>query len=232
MAAGETPPQAAYRLPAHLGEHRVMLIDYSAQGVLLEHYRLVPEGEEAILVLEWEGERVAVKCRVAHSEKFPVAWGSSLKVFRSRLVFLSVDPETVSRIDRIVRERHRISIALQMANASGRGDEQGEPVFRNGLVAGGAAPLDAAEFLRMCWNGCSWSTVCTGEASQPSDGFTVDAEEPSNQIHSLCQIYEQATLEGRELIRAQASLSLEGKSGPGRRSGQRGSREYNGRPPC
>jgi hypothetical protein len=233
MAAAESVSRAAYRLPAKLGELRVVLIDYSAEGVLLEHYRPLPTDRVPSFTLEWDGERVEETCRVDHSDKFPVAWGSSIKVFRTALRFLQPDGRTLEIIDRIIRERHRIFVSLQMANASGQAAAPlNEPVFHDGLI-GAADGGGGAEFLRMCWNGCSWSTVCTGEPAQPPDGFTVDASEPSRQIHTLCELYEMSTAEGRKLIQAQARLSVEGKfSRRSPRSGQAGTREYNGRPSC
>lgn len=234
MPAAESTPRAAYRLPAKLGDLRVVLIDYTADGVLLEHYRPLRENTEPLFVLEWDGDRVAEPCRIVSSEKFPIAWGSTIKVFRSTLRFLHADARALEMIDRIIRERHRISVALQMANASGRwGNPLNEPVFHNGLVESAPGAEEAPEFLRMCWNGCSWSSVCTGEPEQPSDGFTIDAGEPANQIHSLCELYEVASPEGRRLIQEQARLSVEGKITPWRaRSGHAQAREYNGRPSC
>ncbi len=107
MAAGETPPQAAYRLPAHLGEHRVMLIDYSAQGVLLEHYRLVPEGEEAIWCSSGKGSGSREVPRRPF-RKVPRRVGQQPESLSLEARLPELDPETASPIDRIVRERHRI----------------------------------------------------------------------------------------------------------------------------
>ena len=234
MVAAESNPRAAYRLPAKLGDVRVVLIDYTSDGVLLEHYRPLRDNEEPVFVLEWDGERVAEPCRVVSSEKFPIAWGSTIKVFRSTLRFAHAEAHALQVIDRIIRERHRISVALQMANASGRaGNSLNEPVFQNGLVEPAPSAKEAPEFLRMCWNGCSWSSVCTGQPEQPPEGFTIDASEPANQIHSLCELYEVASPEGRTLIQEQARLSIEGKITPWRaRSGHAQAREYNGRPSC
>jgi hypothetical protein len=234
MSAAESGSRAAYRLPAKLGELRVVLIDYSAEGVLVEHYRPLREGEDPLFVLEWDGECVEEACRLGNSDKFPIAWGSSIKVFRTTLHFLRPDGRTLEIMDRIIRERHRISVSLQMANASGHAASPlNEPVFHEGLVGPARGGEEAVEFLRMCWNGCSWSSVCTPEPAQPPDGFTIDAAEPSRQIHSLCELYEKSTLEGRRLIQAQARLSVEGRS-PKRpaHSGQARTREYNGRPSC
>jgi hypothetical protein len=234
--SAETSTRSAYRLPAKLGDLRVVLIDYSAEGLLLEHYRPLRSEGEPVFVLEWDGERVEEPCRVASSDKFPIAWGSPIHVFRTSLEFVRPEGRALDIIGRIIQERHRLSVALQVANASGRStDPTNEPVFQDGLVRGSSSEEDGApEFLRMCWNGCSWSSVCTPEPAQPPNGFTIDAAEPSKQIHSLCELYEVASAEGRRMIQEQARLSLEEKvSGRRRRpSGQRTGREYNGRPSC
>lgn len=211
MSIAETTTRAAYRLPAKLGAMRVVLIDYNATGVLLEHYRPVRSDEQPMFLLEWDGERVKQPCHIAHSEQFPASFGSSIQVFRSSLLFDSPDDCTLEMIDRIIRERARISVSLQMANASGRAaNPHDEPTFRNGLV--GDDQEAEPEFLRMSWNGLGWTSLCTSDASQPVDGFTVDAAEPANQIHTLCELYEMAPADGRQLIREQARLSLEGRS--------------------
>lgn len=211
MSVVESTSRAAYRLPAKLGDMRVVLIDYNADGVLLEHYRPVRPDQLPVFLLEWDGERVRQTCRVAHSEQFPVSFGSSIQVYRSTLLFVSPEEATIAMIDRIIRERARISISLQMANASGRStDPHNEPSFRGGLVS--AERDEEPEFLRMCWNGCSWASLCTADPEQPADGFTIDAEEPGKQVQTLCELYEMSTADGRALIREQARISLEGKA--------------------
>ncbi|HEY0590897.1 MAG TPA: hypothetical protein VGF40_03970 [Thermoanaerobaculia bacterium] len=212
MSVAEATSRAAYRLPAKLGDMRVVLIDYNADGVLLEHYRPVRTDQLPVFLLEWDGERVSQPCRVAVSEQFPVRFGSSIQVYRSTLLFVNPERETIAMIDRIIRERARISISLQMANASGRtADPYNEPTFRDGLI-GASGKEEEPEFLRMCWDGCAWASVCTADPEQPPDGFTIDAAEPASQIHTLCDLYEMATSEGRVLIREQARISLEGKA--------------------
>ena len=233
MALAESTSRAAYRLPAKLGAMRVVLLDYSRDGVVLEHYRPLKEGENPVFLLEWDGERVTEPCRVAHSEKYPVSWGSSVQVFRSSLRFIPAEEGTIAMMDRIIRERSRISVALQMANASGQTvDAEHQPTLRDGLVVE-RSDDENPEFLRMSWSGFSWSSACTHDSAQPANGFTIDADEPSNQVQSLCELYEVATAEGRQLIREQARLSLEGKIVHYRaRSGHLRTREYKGRPPC
>lgn len=209
----------AYWLPAKLGEHRVMLIDYGADGVVVEHYRPISSGTIAEFRLEWEGETVTVSCRVRRSDKCPVALGSSLVVFRSNIVFIDCDPQLERRIDAMIQARHLVSIALQMDNASGKPTvENNHALFRNGLVHSeserNSARTDSSrpqEYIRMAWNGTAWATLVTFDAAQPADGFTIDSDEPVQQIHQLCEVYEKTSAEGRNLIRAQARLSIEGK---------------------
>lgn len=225
MVAEDTGSKAAYWLPARLGEGRVMLIDYSPDGLLLEHYRPVEPNAQAVFLLEWEGERVAVLCRVVQCEKFPVSFGSSFTVYRSSAMFVDRDATLQSKISRMIEARHRSSITLQLENASGRHhSSEVQPLFRNGLVTVDTqsrlkpvAESRPEEYLRMSWSGRSWATVCTGDPTQPENGFTVDAEEPSQQVQRLCEAYEKTSAEGRSLIRAQARLSLEGRK-LGRRS--------------
>ncbi|HVR42390.1 MAG TPA: hypothetical protein VMS56_03000 [Thermoanaerobaculia bacterium] len=216
MVAEENESKAAYWLPARLGEHRVMLIDYSPDGILIEHYRPLESESRAVFLLEWEGERVAVMCRLVQCEKFPVSWGSSFSVYRSSLIFVERDGELERRIAKMIEARHQVSITLQLANASGRlAASDNHPLFRNGLVTVDATERlkshRPAEFVKMLWSGRKWTSSCTLDPSQPPDGFTVDAEEPSQQIQRLCEAYEKTSPEGRNLIRAQARLALEGR---------------------
>lgn len=211
--------KAAYSIPARLDEHRVMLIDYSQDGLVLEHYRQLAIGTEATFALEWEGERVAVPCRVSVCEKFPVSFGSSFCVFRSRLAILSSTSEIGLQIERMIQSRHQMSMSLQMANASGHLDSgKPHPVFRNGLLSESStkqAPEKPGgtkfECIRLRYNGTKWTSVWTLDSEQPQDGFTIDAAELPLQIQRLCEAYETTTEAGRNLIRLQAQLSLEGK---------------------
>ncbi len=204
--------KTAYWMPALLGEDRVMLIDFSADGLLLEHYRELPADADAVFLLEFEGERIATICRIVHCEKFPVSYGSSFSVYRTSVLFLDSDPEVERRIEAMIEARHQISIALQMANASGQGSQQPHPTFRNGLVAidaGGEARRP--EFMRMTFDGRRWTALCTTDGKQPANGFAVCVEELPQQIQRLCEAYENSTEEGRILIRSQARLTIEGR---------------------
>ena len=211
--------KAAYSIPARLDEHRVMLIDYSQEGLVLEHYRQLAVGTEATFALEWEGERVSILCRVALCEKFPVSFGSSFCVFRSRLAILAATGEVGTKIEKMIQSRHQVSIALQMANASGHLDDaKPHPVFRNGLLSESSTRPSSDrqagkkfECIRLRWNGTKWASVWTLDPDQPADGFTIDADELPLQIQRLCEAYETTTEAGRNLIRLQAQLSLEGK---------------------
>lgn len=211
MNAATARSRSAYWLPAVLGEHRVMLIDYSAEGLLLEHYRELPVDIQAVFLIEWEGQRVAVICRVVQCEKFPVSWGSEFCVYRTSVLFIDGGADLERKLDRLIDARHQVSIALQMANASGQVPPRPHPTFRNGLVAiEQLGALRATEYMRMTWDGRRWTALCTTDARQPAEGFTVSADEPAQQIQRLCEAYEQSTAEGRILIRAQARISVDG----------------------
>ncbi|HUP63913.1 MAG TPA: hypothetical protein VM557_01360 [Thermoanaerobaculia bacterium] len=206
-------------LPAILDEHRVMLIDYSGEGILLEHYRALPVDEQAVFLLEWQDERVAIICRVVHCEKVPVASDSDFFVFRSSALFIEHDAALSERIDWMVRTRKEISRALRIANAAGEpGDIAPLPLFRNGLVTVDPAarrrlrPGAAPDFVRLTLENGRWTSVWTTDSVQPADGFTVDAEEPPAQIRRLCEAYEETSDEGRNLIRAQARVAVEGST--------------------
>lgn len=215
----EGAARPAYWLPARLGEHRVMLIAYGPDGVTVEHYRPIEPDAIAEFRLEWEGEIVTVSCSIRQSEKCPAALGSSLFVFRSNIVFIGCDPQLEHRIDAMIQARHQVSVALQMDNASGKATvETDHPLFRNGMVhsstdhgAARTAATHPQEYVRMHWSGTSWSSVITLDPMQPVDGFTVDVDEAPQQIQQLCEVYERTSPQGRNLIRAQARLSVEGK---------------------
>lgn len=214
MVQNESGPRAAYSIPARYGDVRVMLIDYDKDAMLLEHYRPLPEGHGVNFVLEWGRDRVSAGCRIVASERFPISFGSNLSVYRTRVAFSDPGTKIDETIGRIVRQRHQSSIALQLANASGQNaDGHEEPVFRNGLLDSEARiPIrQTQDYVRMTWDGTKWVSSCTTDPSQPRDGFTVDAEEPPQQIQRLCEAYEKSLEDGRALIRAQAMLALEGK---------------------
>ena len=54
-----------------------------------------------------------------------------------------------------------------------------------------------------------WTKKWSRSAEQPEEGFTVPATEPADHVEQLCEMYEKADDEGRQLIQLLARLSVE-----------------------
>lgn len=212
-------------LVARLGSAQVAVIDISILGARIEHHSPLIAGAESRLVFTWEGEEIAIACRIArsHIERLN-SDGEGLTVYHSGLEFDVMNPDTKSKLKDLVGLY--ISRALEEQKLNARGaipdhDADKMPIFRFGgqLSAdernvAGSARLPIARVVKQTGYVCyqlerdRWRRKRTFAPDQPPQGFTVSAAEDPAQAALLCEAYLKADRDGRKMIQLFAQLSI------------------------
>lgn len=178
-------------LDGWFGDYAVRLLDVSASGALVDLEEPLEEHSRALLRFFWNGEEVEVMAEIARADDK-----------RLGLKFLD-DSEQLRRLIAVsVTE----ILNAQQANAEGR---------REANVIGDATLTSASEllggartFTTWLYRDGSWKARPSLLPDQPSDGFTIAANEPDEQVALLCRTYENGDDEARRLTRLLAELSV------------------------
>jgi hypothetical protein len=121
-----------------------------------------------------------------------------------------------SRVARALRERHANAYGLnvdEVDHATSDVAESPDPsrVYLNELMSVNAAKR--RDYIRCTLEGAQWKRQVVDSGEQPSNGFTVSADEGEESIRMLCKAFETSSAEGRQMIRAFAHVSLTDPSG-------------------
>lgn len=222
-------------ITARLGANQCVVVDISLLGARVEHH--VPlgigAGGSARLSFVWEDENIDVDCRIVRSrlERFSVG-ADGLTVYHSGLEFLELSKETKDSLKRILGQFIARALHEQKLNARGVVPTSVEhmPIFRHGQLtenkvdvaeAVGSSVLPTARIARETGYIClqlenrTWRKKRTHDPGQPTEGFTVSANEDQAQIQMLCDAYEKSDKDGRKMIQMLAQLSIiEGEGTP------------------
>lgn len=180
-------------LDGWFGDFAVRMIDVSATGALIEYDEPIPDDARALLRFFWRNRHIEVLAETARTLER-----------RAGLKFLEENDELCQAIAASATE---ILLALE-ANAKGirganaLGDET--------LTAAWLRPISG--FVRWIFKAGQWHSERATSADQPSDGFTIAAGEPDDQVALLCHTYESGDTEARRLTRMLAELSVAGSA--------------------
>lgn len=213
---------------ARLGSHQVVVVDVSVMGARVEHHMPLgtATGGQAHLSFRWDDEPIEVDCRIVRSrlERFSVG-ADGLTVYHSGLEFLEPAKETREALKRIIGRFIARALEEQKLNARGALPTSIEkmPIFRYGQLtenqgdvaeAVGSSPLPMARLAKETGYICfqlenrMWRKKRTHDPGQPTEGFTVSANEDQGQIQMLCEAYEKSDGDGRKMIQLFAQLSI------------------------
>jgi len=194
-------------LPARLDDAAVMIIDIGERSVLVEHsFHQLSSPPSRRLFFQWEGEEIDVSCTVRESVMQDLLSDHRQKVtYHARLEYDSgADLTALQR----AREKYRQRLdAAQEANLSG--EPSAEAPSATMARIGDALREHKLGYLACLHREGRWVMRETKSPLQPIDGFTVAAFEDPHQIRVLQIAYEEADLDGRELIRKFAAASLD-----------------------
>ena len=187
-------------LAGRIGNSRVFIVDASLNGLRIAHQgTLPPIGQECILTFEWEGHPLDLRCRVTRSTLHKLAKDKADKsIYHAGLFIEEARNDSAKVLRRMVAEVVARAMDEQKANAHGI-PAQAAQIFQTGK---------GVEFLRFELVNGAWRRTTTTRPDQPANGFTISVEEDRQNVELLCQTFEAADAEGRQLIRVMAELSI------------------------
>jgi hypothetical protein len=211
------------------------IIDVGLGGARIEHNTPIQTGKDGALIFHWQGRKISFEAVVLRSKLERFSGPEALTVYHSGLRFTAAIGDSVEALrDAMVAQVVR-ALNEQKANARGEYPIELEkmPIFQSGLLSAtrsevshelaGRTDLEAQIAKAVSYISCSldrnrWRKVKTQSPQQPPEGFTVLAQEDPYQIDLLCETYENAGEEMRQLIRVLAELSVTEDAGipPGR----------------
>jgi hypothetical protein len=196
---------------ATMGASNALILDIGIAGAFLEHFGTVEAGEQFPLTFRWQGEDVTFPCEVVRSiiVRLPAGDGKSM-ASHTGVRFLEGSGEGRARLLDLITTFVSNILAAQKANAAGTNTESTGASAGATILArlGEARRMRSRGFISYHFDGHTWLRVLGNTAVQPPDGFTVGDFEDPDELENLCQSYEQADDEGRNLIRLVAELSV------------------------
>jgi hypothetical protein len=186
---------------ALLDGQNALILDIGINGTFVEHYGEPKEGDRFSLLFRWKGADVEFVCEVIHT--VVVRTTASSIVSHSGLRFIEPVGDAEARLNDMVATFVGKILSAQRANAGAT-----EPASSIALVdLGGARRARTRGYLTFRRQNGKWLRAATDSPEQPAGGFTVAAYEDEGELRSLCEAYEVADEEGRNLIRLVAELS-------------------------
>jgi len=215
-------------LVARLGTSEVVVVDVSVLGARIEHHTPLSAGAHSRISFTWNDELVVSECRIVRSrlERFSIG-AEGLTIYHSGIEFENVGPQTAARLKRMIGTF--ISRALEEQKLNARGvmplhDAGQMPIFRFGgqltantkdvRAAVGGSVLPTARmtaesgYVSYQLENKNWRKKRTHDPGQPSEGFTISANEDHSQAELLCEAYEKSDRDGRRMIQLFAQLSI------------------------
>ncbi|HVT01954.1 MAG TPA: hypothetical protein VHL58_01105 [Thermoanaerobaculia bacterium] len=196
--------------PARLGMFNVVLNDVSIAGACIQHHVQVPPQTIFPLQFRWEKQQMELGCRVVRSRLETFNRGdTTLRIYQSGLLFVEKDGGLLKRAieDRITRALDR-----QKADAYPELGRRPMPADSSGsLNLNMLFPMIAAVrsgFIRCTIEKGQWRREWVDTPEQPRNGFTISADERSEEIELLMKTYLNAGTEERRLIAIFAHLSV------------------------
>lgn len=230
----------AQPIAARFGTAEVVIVDLSLLGARIEHRTPLPAGRRATLAFKWEEQRVEIEVRVVRSrlERFSTG-ADGMTIYHSGIEIESASPQARAQLKAMIGRFIAEALEEQKLNARGALPQHHVdkmPIFRFGgqltsnardrELSGSPAYVSrriAKETGYVCYQleDNRWRRKRTHDPGQPSNGFTISADEDHTQADLLCEAYLRSDAEGRRMIQLCAQLSIvEGEgNGAGARAG-------------
>ena len=184
-------------MPAVLGRGDALILDISTEGARVMHFVGHALDSDARLVFFYAGRRFSVTARVLAGRVIGLGNGPGGSTsYQSRLRFVDCPADSVETLDYIIEHIESERQRTWVSNTSGEESRDHAESFG-----------DARYFMRCRLRGQRWNTCWTRDAAQPGDGFTVPAKLSDGEVEILCQAYAKMDAEGRDLIRASATMA-------------------------
>jgi hypothetical protein len=187
------------------GTARVFLIDASVEGIRVAHQGTLPAvGQTCHVSFDWQGHPIELDCEVIHNTLFKLAKAAGEKsVYHGGLRITNAEASSRTNLKQLISDCVARALDEQKANA-------------RGMPATAALSFQTGKgtaYLRCELVDGVWRKTSTSRPEQPSNGFTISAEEEREQVEMLCQTFETADAAGRKLIRTLAEMSISKNEG-------------------
>jgi hypothetical protein len=187
-------------LPAKVGNARVFIMELGVSGLQLAHQAALPRvGQRFNLEFEWDARRLHFECEVIRNDLHKLAKAENEKsTYHAGVHVVSASGDSAVMLRKIVSEHVERALDEQRANARGI-PAKAAHAFQTGA---------AREYVRCQLVNGQWRKSTTTRSEQPSDGFTVSAQEDKEQVDMLCEAYAAGDESTRKMIRAMSEASL------------------------
>jgi len=169
----------------------IQLIDVSAIGALIESEEDLPNGLKATLRFSWRKQKIKLKAMTVRYEEGIAG-----------LHFL----EDNEKLRRAIAESATEVLRAQQANLEGARERN--IIADEETLTTASAGLRAAGYATWTLDDEGWKKRKSLLPDQPSDGFTIAAAEPEENVALLRTTYENGDAEARRLTRLLAELSV------------------------
>ena len=191
-------------LPAHFGATRVAVFEVSVTGFSVSHEQRYAPGEVAHLIVDWQGTKLDLVCRLVRSTVWRLAKSAGEKsIYHSGLQIIESVGNAYANLRSLIAERIIRAIEEQKANA------RGIPPLAAYMYQPGKGEL----YRRCEFVDGTWRKSETSRTEQPANGFTISADVDRAHVDMLCQTWEMTTAEGRRLTQMLAALSINREEG-------------------
>lgn len=192
-------------LAGRCGLARVYLVEASVEGIRIAHQGAVQAvGQTLRVEFAWEGKHIGIECAVVHNTLFRLAKTAEEKsVYQAGLRITEASENSRAVLKQLVADCVARALDEQKANARGIPAEAAQS-FQTGK---------GTEYIRCELIDGTWRRTSTTRPDQPSNGFTVSAEEDRAQVDMLCQAFESSDSEGRKMIQTMAQMSISKSEG-------------------
>lgn len=192
---------------ATLGDSNALILDVGLAGAFLEHHGKAEPGQRFTLTFRWQGTDVQFVCAVMRTTIVGEGRGDEKSVVSHTGVrFVEAVGDANRHLQDLIASFVTHVLTAQKSNASG---ELGAASAGATILArlGEARRMRSRGFVMYRLEDGLWSRTHADSPRQPPDGFTVGEHEDEDDLEKLCETYEAADDEGRQLIRVVAELS-------------------------
>jgi hypothetical protein len=188
-----------------VGAARIFLVDVSVEGLRIAHQSAVPAvGQTCRVSFEWQGQLIELDCEVIHNSLYKLAKSEGEKsTYHAGLRIANAFGDSAAALKKLVADVVARALDEQKANARGIPAAAAE-VFQTGK---------GTDFVRCELIDGTWRRTITSRPEQPANGFTVSADEATDQVELLCQTFASSDAQGRKLIQLLSEMSISKSEG-------------------
>lgn len=177
-------------LDGWFGDFAVRLTEVSAKGALMESDEAIATESRALLRFWWRDEELELVAETARQD------GN-----RCAVVFVESNDDLL----RLIADSARELLRAQEANAAG---ERALNVIGEETLTAASAGASTRTYVQWILADAGWKRRVSLLPDQPTDGFTISAAEPTDQVDLLRETYENGDAEARRLTRMLAEISV------------------------